>query len=185
MSKIGDRPITITEGSTVTIQGKEVTVGGPLGEIKVSFPEGISVEAEGNQVRVKRLSSDRQTACMHGTIARLIQNALSGTAKGFEKVLEIVGTGYRGQMEGETLVLSLGFSHSIKFHPPEGIKISVIENKIKVFGSDKKLVGNIAYKIREYKKPDSYKGKGIRYFGEKLKLKPGKAAGKVGAAAGK
>jgi len=131
-----------------------------------------------------RKSDGKNFKALHGTYARLVRNAITGVREGFEKVLEIVGTGYRGQMEGNTLILSLGYSHQIKFPAPEGIKLSVEENsRLKIFGIDKNLVGTVTHNIKILRKPDSYKGKGIRYLGEKLRLKPGKAAAKAGPAA--
>lgn len=184
MSKIGAKPIIIKEGVTVQKEGRNVTAKGPLGEVKVAVPENIEVEIGAGQVKVTRLNDDKKLQSSHGTIARLITNAIIGTSIGFEKNLEVVGTGFRGQMEGEILVLTLGFSHPVRFEPPAGIKISMVENKIKVVGADKELVGRIADKIKKIKEPDAYKGKGIRYEGEKLKLKPGKVVAKAGAVGG-
>lgn len=179
MSKIGAKPIIINEGVSVIQEGESVLVRGPKGEVKLALPETLRLEIGEGKVLVKRLNDDKKTKSVHGTLARLIANAVFGTTKGFEKVLEIVGTGYRGQMEGENLVLSLGFSHPVKFTPPAGIKLEVSENKIKILGIDKEKVGLVADKIKKFKKPDPYKGKGIRTLGEKLKLKPGKAVAKA------
>jgi large subunit ribosomal protein L6 len=180
MSKIGKKPIIIKEGVTLSQEGRQLSVRGPQGEIKLALPEKISVEVEPNQVRLKRLAEDKKTKAMHGTLARLIANAIFGTTTGFSKELETVGTGYRAQMENDTLVLFVGYSHPVRFVPSAGIKLTVQENKIKVSGIDKDLVGRTADKIRKIRKPDAYKGKGIRFVGEKLKLKPGKAAAKAG-----
>lgn len=184
MSKIGAKPIILKEGVTVLKDRGEVVVRGPLGEMKLFLPRALELEITGREVLVKRLKDDKKTKSSHGTMARLIANAVVGTTKGFEKTLEIVGTGYRGQMEGDTLVLSLGFSHPIKFTPPDEIKLKVVENKIKVSGIDKEKVGTVADKIKKFKKPDAYKGKGIRYEGEVLRLKPGKMAAKVSSGPG-
>jgi large subunit ribosomal protein L6 len=184
MSKIGEKPIIIKDGVTLSQEGRQLLVRGPQGEIKLALPEKISVEVGPNQVRVKRLAEDKKTKALHGTMARLIANAIAGTTAGFSKELEVVGTGYRPQMEGETLILLVGFSHPVRFVSPAGIKLSVRENIIKVSGVNKELVGQAADKIRKIRKPDAYKGKGIRYLGEKLKLKPGKAAAKAGVTVG-
>lgn len=186
MSKIGEKPIMIPEGVQITLQGKTLKVKGVLGEKTLVLPEGITGEVKEKEIKIKRASDDNQFKALHGTYARLIQNAVKGVQTGFEKVLEIVGTGYRGQMEGDSLVLSLGYSHQIKFAAPQGIKLSVEENnKVKIFGVDKEQVGTIAHNIKILRKPDSYKGKGIRYLGEKLRLKPGKAAAKTVGTGGK
>jgi len=179
MSKIGAKPIILKEGTVVLKTGREVLVKGPRGEMKVAIPDGLEVTVDEKQVSVKRLKEDKKTRSSHGTIARLIANAVTGTNDGFEKTLEIVGVGYRGQMEGNTILLSLGFSHPIKYTPLEGVTLAVVENKIKVSGIDKEKVGRVADKIKRFRKPDPYKGKGIRYQGEVLRLKPGKMAAKV------
>lgn len=185
MSKIGAKPITIKEGISVSEEDGKVVVRGPLGEVKLHRPFGLKFETVDNLLFVKRINDDKKTKSNHGTMARLIANAILGTTVGFEKSLEIVGTGYRGQMEGNTLVLALGYSHPVRFESPSGIIIKVVENKIKVSGIDKEIVCLTADKIKRLRKPDPYKGKGIRYEGEKLKLKPGKVAAKAGATAAK
>lgn len=185
MSKIGKKPVAIIEGARVSIEGKTLLVSGPLGERTVVLPEGLEAEVREKEISLTRKSDDKNFKALHGTYARLVQNALTGVVSGFEKVLEIVGTGYRAQMEGDVLVLSLGYSHQIKFPSPAGIKLSVEENtKIKVFGTDKQQVGTVAHDIKILRKPDPYKGKGIRNLGEKLRLKPGKAAAKTTAGTG-
>ena len=184
MSKIGEKPIVIPEGVKINLEGKILKASGALGENVVFLPAGIEATVGEKEIKLKRASDDKNFKALHGTYARLVQNAVNGVVKGFEKVLEIVGTGYRGQMEGNTLVLSLGYSHQIKFPAPEGIRLSVEEGgHIKIFGIDKERVGSITHNIKALRKPDPYKGKGIRYLGEKLRLKPGKAAAKAGPAA--
>lgn len=180
MSKIGVKPITIKEGNTITQENGQIIVRGPLGEVRFAIPEGIKSDINEGKVQISRLSETKKNKSSHGTLARLITNALFGTTTGFFKILEVVGTGFRAQMEGTDLVLALGFSHPVRFSTPEGIKIEVIEGKIKISGVDKELVARTASNIRRIKKPDAYKGKGIVYQGEKLKLKPGKAAAKAG-----
>ncbi len=184
MSKVGEKPVILKEGVSLSQEGRELTVRGPLGEVKLALPERLRIETVGNEILVKREAEDKKTRSSHGTMARLLANAIQGTTVGFEKSLEIVGTGYRAQMEGDTLVLSLGFSHPIKYKTPLGTKIEAQENKIKVTGVDRELVGRTADKIKRFRKPDPYKGKGIRYLGEKLRLKPGKAAAKAGPVTG-
>lgn len=181
MSKIGAKPIIITNGVSLKQEGSEIVVRGPLGEKRISLPDVLSLEIGVSEIRVKRLDESSFSNALHGTVARLLANAIKGVVEAFSKSLEVVGTGYRASMEGETLVLNIGFSHPVRVIPPSGIKIEVLENKVKVSGLDKELVGNMAAKIRKLKKPDAYKGKGIRYWGEKLKLKPGKAVAKAGA----
>ena len=183
MSKIGKKPVEILPETQVTLEENTLKVIGSLGEISVVLPNGIKAVVFEKEVRLQRESEEKKIKSLHGTYARLLKNAIIGVSSGFEKNLEIVGTGYRGNIEGDTLVLSLGFSHQIKFPIPEGVKITVQENnKIKVFGIDKEKVGTVSHNIKMFRKPDAYKGKGIRYLGEKLKLKPGKAAAKIGGA---
>jgi large subunit ribosomal protein L6 len=182
MTKIGEKPVAIKEGVAVSQEGKQLLVRGPLGEMTIPVPESLKVEVIDGQLQVTRLNDEKKTHAMHGTLARLIANAIIGTSMGFSKTLEVVGTGYRAQMEGETLVLALGYSHPIKFPTPVGVKIEAKDNKITVTGINKEIVGIVADKIKRFKMPDAYKGKGIRYLGEQLKLKPGKAAAKAGGA---
>lgn len=184
MSKIGEKPIIIKEGVKVVKGNGQVVVTGSLGELTVNIPESLSVNFSDNEIKVGRSSDEKKVKSVHGTINRLIYNAIEGVTSGFTKTLEVVGTGYRSSVEGKALILFLGFSHPVNFQIPDGIKIEAVENKIKVFGIDKQLVGLTADRIKKLKKPDPYKGKGIRYFGEKLKLKPGKAAAKAGVTTG-
>lgn len=179
MSKVGEKPLALKEGTIVTQEKGFVVVKGPLGQIKIKIPLGITLAVD-KEVQVKRDSDEKKIKSVHGTMARLIRNAIEGTAAGFSKSLEVVGTGYWAKVEGNDLVLALGFSHHVNFPIPEGIKIEAKDNKITVFGINKELVGLIADKIKKIRKPDSYKGKGIRYLGERLKLKPGKAVAKAG-----
>lgn len=179
MSKVGEKPLALKEGTIITQEGGFVVVKGPLGQVKIKIPAGITLVVD-KEVQVKRNSDEKKVKSVHGTMARLIRNAIEGTASGFSKSLEVVGTGYWAKVEGNNLILALGFSHQVNFPIPEGIKIEAKENKITVFGVDKELVGREADKIKKIRKPDSYKGKGIRYLGERLKLKPGKAVAKTG-----
>jgi len=183
MSRIGRQPITIPEGVKIEIDSGRVKVAGPKGELELKIPEGVVVEEKKGQVIVSRRRHDKKTKACHGTIRSLINNMIIGVTQGWEKELEVVGTGYRVNLEGNKLVFKLGFSHPVVVEPPEGIQFEVAESKFKVIGIDKGLVGNVAAKIRKVRPPDAYKGKGIRYTNEIIKLKPGKAA-KAGAAGG-
>lgn len=183
MSRIGKKPIVVPEGVTAKIEKRKIKILGPKGELELDLPEFIGIKEKENQLLVFRQREDKKTKSNHGTIRNLINNMILGVIQGWEKKLEVVGTGYQVNLEDENLVFKLGFSHPVVFNPPKGIKFEVEENKIKVLGISKELVGNIAAQIRRIKPPDSYQGKGIRYSGEKIKLKPGKAA-KVGTAEG-
>lgn len=182
MSRVGKQPVLIPEGVTFSLEGKSIKVVGPKGEVNLNMPNFIEVEKKDNQVLVKRRFEDKKTKSNHGTIRSLIANMVKGVVEGWQKELEVVGTGFRVDLTGRNLTFKLGFSHPVVFEAPEGITFEVVDNKIKVFGADKELVGNTAAKLRKIKKPDAYQGKGIRYADEVVKLKPGKAA-KVGSAA--
>ncbi len=180
MSRIGNKPIEIPAGVEVTIkEGNEVTVKGPKGELTQKFHPDLIIEKEDNIIRVKRPNDSSFMRAIHGTTRALLANMVKGVTEGFTVELEIHGIGYKAAMKGKTLELQLGYSHPIIYEPPEGIQISVEGNtNIKVSGIDKQLVGQVAAEIREFRKPDPYKGKGVRYKGEQLKLKPGKSVGK-------
>lgn len=182
MSKIGKQPITILAGVTVTIDQNRVSVVGPLGQLNFKVRPEIKVTEENNQIIVTPKNKSCMARALHGLTRTLISNMITGVTKEFEKTLELQGVGYRVALEAKNLNLSLGFSHPVVFPPPAGIKFSVEGNNlIKIAGIDKQLVGQTAALIRNIKPPDAYKGKGIRYQGEVIKLKPGKAA-KTGAA---
>lgn len=178
MSKIAKKPIIFPIEATVTMTGKSVHVTGPLGQLDLTIPEGLFLSIDGNKVTLGRTLETKKVRSLHGTYARLLANNIKGVTSGFTKVLEVVGTGFKAEMQQNDLVMSLGYSHQIKYPTPQGVKIEVAENKITVSGISRELVGLIADKIRSFHKPDSYKGKGIRYQGQQLKLKPGKAAAK-------
>ena len=180
MSRIGKQPITIPEGVKVEIEPDRIKVGGPKGELELRLPDGIEVSRVESEIRVIPRRHDKKTRANHGTVRNLISNMIIGVTRGWEKELEVVGTGYRVSLEGDKLVFKLGFSHPVVFQAPEGIRFEAQENKFKVIGIDKVRVGNLAAKIRKVRPPDAYKGKGIRYVGEKIKLKPGKVAGTAG-----
>lgn len=184
MSRIGRKPIEIPSGVTVEIKDGEVLVSGPKGDLTIKIRPEIKVKTEEGKIKVERKNDSRLSRSLHGLTRTLIANAIEGVVNGFVKTLKIVGTGYRASLEGENLVLNVGFSHPVKVSPPPGIKFEIEGNdKIKVLGADKSLVGETAARIRKIRPPDVYKGKGIRYEGEEIKLKPGKAL-KTGAAQG-
>ncbi|HSX09217.1 MAG TPA: 50S ribosomal protein L6 [Candidatus Saccharimonadales bacterium] len=182
MSKIGKLPITIGSGVTVTVSGNTVSVAGPKGNGTLSLPEGVSIEAREGQVLVKaKTLEDRRVKAMYGLTRANLANLIKGLDSGFQKQLEINGVGYRAQMQGVDLVLSLGFSHPVKIHPKDGVTLAVADNVITVSGTDRQLVGELAANIRKVKPPEPYKGKGIRYKGERVRRKAGKAAKAAGA----
>lgn len=179
MSRIGKLPITVPNGVTVDVKGTHVKVKGPKGELEFTFHERAKIELEGSVLRVVRDSEEKLDKSLHGVTRTLLANMVDGVSKGFSKQLEIQGVGYRAQISGSKLTLFLGFSHSIEFMAPKGITITIDAEKkniITVAGIDKQLVGEVSAKIREYKKPEPYKGKGIRYVGEYVQRKAGKAA---------
>jgi len=180
MSRIGKKPIIIPEGVDVTIEGGKVKVKGPLGELERVFDTSIFIEKVENTVKLTPKRKGVKTNALWGTYASLVNGMVEGVSKGFSKSLIIEGIGYRAQLEGKTLVLNLGFSHQIRMEAPEGINIKVEKNKMAVSGIDKQLVGETAAKIRALKKPEPYKGKGIRYENEIIRRKAGKKT--VGAA---
>jgi large subunit ribosomal protein L6 len=181
MSKIGKKPIEIKSGINVTFENNMLKASGPKGEIAYPIPSGITVTIEDGKIKlgIKNIQ-DRTKRAVYGLTRANLANLIKGIDTGFEKKLEIQGVGYRAQVQGTDLVLSLGFSHPVKFQPDENVKITVAENIITVAGTDKALVGETAAKIRAVKPPEPYKGKGIRYKGELVKRKVGKAAKAVG-----
>lgn len=177
MSRIGKQPVTIPANVTVTLTGNEVVVKSGALELKQTIPAGVTIKITGDKVQVSADNDSRPVKALHGLVRSLIANMVSGVTAGYTKTLEIQGTGYRATPKAEALEFSLGYSHPILFTPPQGIKLEIKENKfIVVTGADKYLVGQTAANIRKLRQPDPYKGKGIRYQGEVIKLKPGKAA---------
>ncbi|HLI27917.1 MAG TPA: 50S ribosomal protein L6 [Chloroflexota bacterium] len=179
MSRIGRMPIPLPANVQVEISPERVRVKGPKGELERPLPAGISVVREDGVLRVQRASDAPQHKALHGLMRTLIANMVTGVTAGFEKRLEIQGTGYRAQQLQNAVVIQVGYSHPIEFEPPPGIQLSVEPgNRIVVSGADKELVGEIAARIRRLRPPEPYKGKGIRYLGENVRRKAGKAAGK-------
>ncbi len=180
MSRIGKRPIPLPDKVTIAIAGQTVSVKGPKGELSRSLVPEVSVEQEdGGTLLVKRRNESRIARQRHGLSRTLVANMVEGVSQGFQKRLEIQGVGYRAQMQGTKLVLSMGYSHPVTIDPPQGIQITVENNtNVTISGIDKEIVGNIAASIRAVRPPEPYKGKGIRYSGEFVRRKVGKAGKK-------
>ena len=175
MSRIGMKPIPVAAGVKVTVNGKEVVTEGKLGKMSVVLPEAISAAVEGNEVKVSRVSDEGNNKALHGLFRSLIKNNIIGVSEGYKKELQIVGVGYKAVLAGNKLTLSLGYSHDIVYPVPEGIKIQITDGtKLQITGIDKQLVGEVAASIRKFKKPEPYKGKGVRYSDEHVVIKPGK-----------
>lgn len=181
MSRIGNKPISIPSGVTVEVNGGKVIVTGPKGVLSFEFAPEIKIEVKNSQAEVVRVKESPKAKSLHGLSRTLLENMILGVTAGWNKGLELVGVGYRASIEGENLVLHIGFSHPVIFPVPAGITFEVKENtKINVSGIDKQLVGETAARIRRIKPPEPYKGKGIRYVGEVVRKKAGKAAKAVG-----
>ena len=179
MSRIGNRVLTVPEGVTVTNENGCITVKGPKGELSLDLDANISVLVEGNEVKVTRNSEIKKVKQMHGTTNALIANMIKGVTDGYEKGLEIIGVGYRFNVKGNVLEVNAGYSHKIELEIPKGLSVeSVSATEITVKGIDKEAVGKFAAEIREVRKPEPYKGKGIRYKGEHVRRKEGKKASK-------
>jgi len=171
----------VPEGVTVNIKRDEVTVSGPKGELRRRFHPDMSINLDNNTLVVSRPSDDRVHRSLHGLTRSLLANMVEGVAKGFEKRLEMVGVGYRAEKTGDKLVFRIGFSHPVEVSPLPGVSLGVEgSNLIKVSGIDKEVVGEMAARIRAIRPPDAYKGKGIRYVGESVRLKAGKAGKAIG-----
>ena len=176
MSRIGRLPVAVPAGVQVNVNGNEVSVKGPKGELKRLFPGTVEIKLDGGQVIVARSSEEAAVRAMHGTTRALINNMVVGVSTGFTKVLEIEGVGYRVEMDGKNAVLYVGYSHPVTFEPPVGISFEADAKtrQLKVSGSDVELVGQVAADIRKVRPPEPYKGKGIHYLGEKIRRKAGK-----------
>ncbi|MEA5497495.1 MAG: 50S ribosomal protein L6 [Limnoraphis robusta] len=179
MSRIGKRPIPIPQKVTLTIEGQQITVKGPKGELTRVLPAQVLLEQEGEALLVKRRDESRVARQRHGLCRTLVANMVDGVSKGFEKRLEIQGVGYRAQVQGRNLILNVGYSKPVEMNPPQGITVAVENNtNVIVSGIDKEIVGNVAAQIRAVRPPEPYKGKGIRYAGELVRRKAGKTGKK-------
>jgi len=176
MSRIGKRPVPIPKGVTVTISGQTVTVKGSKGELTRELPDSIAFTQEGEEIVVTRKDESRVARQCHGLVRTLIANMVEGVANGYQKKLEIQGVGYRASLKGQKLVMALGYSHPVEFDPPDGIQFAVEGNtNVTISGIDKEVVGNTAARVRAARPPEPYKGKGVRYSGEQVRRKAGKA----------
>jgi large subunit ribosomal protein L6 len=181
MSRIGKLPIAIPSGVTVNIKGDTIEVKGPKGELTRKLPPDMSAKVEGSNLIVSRPDDSKKHRAFHGLARSLLANMVEGVSKGYDKTLEIVGVGFRAEKTGNNLTLRLGFSHTVEVKPLPGITLAMEgNNKIKVSGINKEVVGEMAAEIRALRVRDIYKGKGIRYAGESIHLKPGKAGKAVG-----
>jgi len=181
VSRIGRMPVSIPDGVSVDLEGNHIRVKGPKGELEQSFRPEMVISIDEGEVNVDRPSDEPQMRALHGLTRALINNMVVGVSEGFEKILQVEGVGYRPEMSGKDLVLQVGYSHPVQVPPPEGIEFEVEERArlIHVRGVDKQVVGQVAADIRKIRPPEPYKGKGIRYQGEYVRRKAGKA-GKVG-----
>jgi large subunit ribosomal protein L6 len=180
MSRIGIQPVVIPNGVTVALADGVITVKGPKGDLSQAVPPNMTVTIDESKIVVTRPNDEKQNKSYHGLARSLIFNMVHGVSEGFAKELEINGVGYRAQLQGKKLVLALGYSHPIEFETPEGIEITIEgdkKNRLKIVGIDKQLVGQTAAVIRGYRKPEPYKGKGIKYVDEYILRKTGKTAG--------
>ena len=180
MSRVGNEPVPLPANVQVDIQGSQVTVKGPRGSLKRSFQPEMSISQENGSISVKRPSDERDHRALHGLTRSLLANMVTGVSEGYSKTLDLVGVGYRVQQQGEGLTLSVMFSHPVNIEAVPGITLEVEgNNRIHVRGIDKQLVGQIAAEIRAVRPPNAYTGKGIRYAGEQVRIKPGKSARRV------
>lgn len=181
MSRVGRKPVTLPAGVEVKVDGKNlVTVKGPKGQLEQQIDERIKVEVKENEVILTRLTDNRKDRAQHGLARSLVNNMIVGVTQGYARKLEIIGVGYRAEKKGKKLVMNLGFSHPVEMEDPEGITTETPDaNTVVVSGIDKALVGNYASNIRKWRKPEPYKGKGIRYEGERVRRKEGKTGAKA------
>ena len=179
MSRVGKKPIPIPDKVKVDLDGANVTISGDKGTLSRTVHKDVSVDVEDGSLVVKRHTDHKKHRALHGLTRALLNNMIEGVSSGFKRELQIIGVGYRAELKGKCLVMHLGYSHPIVMVPPDGITISVVpkENRIIVEGIDKEVVGEVAAKIRGFRRPDPYKGKGVRYVGEHVRSKAGKSAG--------
>ncbi len=180
MSRIGNAPIQIPTTVTVAVTSSEVKVQGPKGNTVLPLPYGVSVSVDNQTIHVKRNGESRSMKALHGVIRAELANDIYGVTEGWKKTLELSGVGYRASLAGANLVLSVGFSHQITIEPPTGIQFAIVDGKIVVSGIDKQVVGQVAANVHAVKEPEPYKGKGIKYQGERIRKKAGKSAKAVG-----
>ncbi|OQB06097.1 MAG: 50S ribosomal protein L6 [bacterium ADurb.Bin212] len=176
MSRVGNRPIIINDGVSIAQSGKDLKISSNKGEMSFILPADISIEQSADRLLVKRVTDTKEARSLHGLYARLIANAITGLSHGIIKNLDFKGTGYRAKVESNKLILNMGYSHEISLDIPESIAVNVNKNTISVSGYSSDIVGNFAAKVREVRKPEVYKGKGIKYSTETIKRKDGKAA---------
>ncbi|MCJ7623198.1 MAG: 50S ribosomal protein L6 [Anaerolineaceae bacterium] len=181
MSRIGRLPVAVPSGVEVKIKGSEVRVKGPKGELNRIFSPRVSIKMEDDQVIISRGAEDSESRSLHGTTRALIQNMVTGVSTGFTKILEVNGVGYRMEQDGQNVVINVGYSHPVVVTPPEGVSFEADAKirQLKVMGFDKQVVGQVAADIRKIRPPEPYKGKGIRYLGERVQRKAGKSAKSV------
>ena len=179
MSRVGRKPVSVPKGVTITQSGQQLKIKGPKGELSDQFHPNIKIEVKDGQVLVSRPNDEKQNKALHGLTRALIQNMISGVTTEYSKTLDIVGVGYRAELKGKNVLLNIGYSHPIYIVPPDGVTLQTpTQTQIVVSGIDKQLVGQVAAKIRSIRKPEPYKGKGIKYSDEQIQRKAGKAAGK-------
>ncbi len=180
MSRIGKKPIDISSGVDIKIEGKTVKVKGPKGELSWNYPESIKLSQNEGKLLVQRSGDSKLDRSLHGLSRSLIANMVTGVSHGYQRALEITGIGYRAQVQGSKIVLTLGYSHPVEFQLPPGITAAVDQKQttLTITGIDKQLLGQVAANLRALRSPDIYKGKGVRYAGERIKLKVGKAGKK-------
>jgi large subunit ribosomal protein L6 len=179
MSRIGKKPVTVPAGITVSVKGSTVSAKGPKGELQRTFHPDMSIAMEGATITVGRPSDEARHKALHGLTRSLVNNMVEGVTKGYQKVLEMQGVGYKAEAKPFGLMVTAGYSHQVKYEAPKGIKLTVDNNTIvKIEGADKELVGQVAAEIRGIRPPEPYKGKGIRYQGEQVRRKAGKTGAK-------
>jgi large subunit ribosomal protein L6 len=179
MSRIGNKPVAIIDGVKIAVTGRTVSVEGPKGKLSWEHRPEVSVTVEGKEVVVKRANNEREARAFHGLTRALINNMIFGVKNGYEKRLEIVGVGYQATLKGKVLAMRVGFANELQRAIPEGLTVTVPDaTHVVIQGADKQKVGQFAAELRQLRKPEPYKGKGVRYQGEQIKLKPGKAASK-------
>ena len=185
MSRIGKKPVLLQKGIKFEKKDARIKISGPKGELSVSVPPSIGIELKENEIIVSRSSDSKEQRALHGTWRAHINNMVKGVSEGFQRKLEIVGVGYKAEVKGKKIQFVLGYSHPILFSPPAGIKVEIPQpTSVVITGIDKQLVGQVAAKLRSFRPPEPYKGKGVKYEGEYIRRKAGKAAAAAGVKAG-